>query len=570
MPAFPNLGIGGGNLKVSEVDLLIGWDIKLHVVTGLEVDFFRRIHRLQYQLFDESGDIAVADHFQVVDFFFTCTVASAFFHVQPDASAAVLDRVGHQTAADWSTGGGPVFQVEASIVFRTFNHAADHETVGQVGVSVGTDAIRGIKVSICTPVQRVGFPAVVEPDNIEVAQICGRADLQPAIRIRFRFGFHPVFLQFLLGGREFAFHVIRRILDLFEDSGKDFLPCIQQAGIRSGGILFDSCMQFWKTVIRHQREHVMLHVVIHVPVQVPMNRVHVYRAAVQAVIEYVFCEACMLGQTVDHHQPRAKQIGKADKENGKPALGDDRGGNHRNVDSDVNPCPEEHLVKLGFRDKGFLLRSHDTHAVLEHGFYIGDVDGDIEEGQHQCFQVRWTRHCNFRITSHNDCITVVTGMTPSPDGGFPHHHKGGDFIEGVVHPVGFEGGAVAGFMPAGVGGGSVNHGIAQIRNDSPPTAPESDRGCRKTEKQGKPDEGVTDRRAVTSFQQFAHHVAGDRTLVPFRFCETQFNGPGCIFPYQTVIELVRGTHHCSTFVFHQVGHRGVSCFLVKDVIYGKG
>src|SRR5690242_7324872 len=71
----------------------------------------------------------------------------------------------------------------------------------------------------------------------------------------------------------------------------------------------------------------------------------------------------------------------------------------------------------------------------------------------------WAWDGDFGVAADDDGVGMVTGVGPTPDGGFAHDHEGGDFIEGVVEKVGFEGGAVGGFVPAGVGGGGVDGAV---------------------------------------------------------------------------------------------------------------
>ena len=72
-------------------------------------------------------------------------------------------------------------------------------------------------------------------------------------------------------------------------------------------------MKLWQGVEGHQRKHVMLDVVVHVPVQKPVNWVHIYRAAVQPVVEDVLGKAGVLGISVDNHQPGSEEICKPDE-----------------------------------------------------------------------------------------------------------------------------------------------------------------------------------------------------------------------------------------------------------------
>ena len=93
-----------------------------------------------------------------------------------------------------------------------------------------------------------------------------------------------------------------------EDGGDDFAPGLAQAAVGRGHVGFDEFVQFGQGVIGHQRKHVVLDVVVHVPIQVAVDRVHVDRAAIEAVVEHVFGEPGMLGIAIDRHQPGTIEI----------------------------------------------------------------------------------------------------------------------------------------------------------------------------------------------------------------------------------------------------------------------
>jgi hypothetical protein len=63
-------------------------------------------------------------------------------------------------------------------------------------------------------------------------------------------------------------------------------------------------------------------------------------------------------------------------------------------------------------------------------------------------------------------------MAPAPGHRIAHDHEAGDLIDRVVHPARLEGGAVAAFVPARVGGRAVEHAIDEEERHAPPRAPE--------------------------------------------------------------------------------------------------
>ena len=149
-------------------------------------------------------------------------------------------------------------------------------------------------------------------------------------------------------------------------------------------------------------------------------------------------------------------------------------------------------------------------------------------------QIRRPRHGDLRVAPDDDRVAVVPRVAPSPTGRFPQDHEGGDFVEGVVHPVGLERGAVSGFVPAGVGGRGVEDAVDHEREDGPPGAPEHETADAGADNQREPKERVADGGAVSALEQLrisclgtgeAYHVASARP----------FNGPRRVFANQAIV-----------------------------------
>jgi hypothetical protein len=87
-------------------------------------------------------------------------------------------------------------------------------------------------------------------------------------------------------------------------------------------------------------------------------------------------------------------------------------------------------------------------------------------------QIRRAHDRYLGIAADDDGVGVVAGMAPAPGHRIAHDHEAGDLVDRVVHPRRLEGGAVAAFVPARVGGRTVEHAIDEEERHAPPAAPE--------------------------------------------------------------------------------------------------
>ena len=111
----------------------------------------------------------------------------------------------------------------------------------------------------------------------------------------------------------------------------------------------------------------------------------------------------------------------------------------------------------------------------------------------------------------------MPGVAPAPEDRFAHDHEGSYFIEGIVHPVGLERGAMAGFMPAGIGAAGVEHAVDSERNDGPPAAPKRIGRVTGAEKEGEPEEvsrSAGPSRRCSNLRIVSRGTGG---LIPIRF-----------------------------------------------------
>ncbi len=523
MLSLPDRGVGLGNIELAEADRLVFRDVELHVVARGEANGF--VDRLEDEFFDKSGDAAVGDHFQGVGFLLASLVAGCLGDVEPDAARPLLDRVGGEAAADGRAGGRAVGEMEAPVVLGALNGLADHDAVGEVGVAVGADTVGGVEPALRVADQREGLLAVVESQDVVGTEIGRRADFEPAVLVRIGFGAVPLVTDRFRGRRQLDFHMVGGVFDLLQNGGDDFFPAFEQAVVGLRHVVFDQGVQLRQVVVRNEREHVVLHMVVHIPIQKAMEDVRMEGPAVETMVEHVLREAGVLREPIHRHQPAAEEVGEADEQQRKEAAQINGEQDHGGVNEDVNTRAEMDLRKLAFGNEGLFILRHAPEGMPDDAPVILQIGLPVEETEDEGLQVRRTRHLDLRVAAHDDSVAVVARVAPAPDDGFAHHHEGGDLVEGVVHPVRPEGCAMPGFVPARVGSRGVEGREAQIRHHRPPATPERDRGRRKAEDEGEPDDRVADGRTVAALQHLAHLLARHRALVPFRFGQPELHRP---------------------------------------------
>src|SRR5262249_18822264 len=82
------------------------------------------------------------------------------------------------------------------------------------------------------------------------------------------------------------------------------------------------------------------------------------------------------------------------------------------------------------------------------------------------------RHSNFRVATDDDSVGMMAGVGPAPGRGFAGDHEGRDFVNHIVHPDCAKGGAVSAFVPARIGGRTVEKAVSDKKWRTPPRAPE--------------------------------------------------------------------------------------------------
>ncbi len=290
-----------------------------------------------------------------------------------------------------------------------------------------------------------------------------------------------------------------------------------------------------EVVVGNQREHVVFHVVVHLPVEEAIDGVHIDRPAVQPMIEHVFGHARMLRVAVDGHEPGAVEAGQADKHQRQDAARANRQADDARVDQHVDAGPKDHFAILRFRNERLLLRGEPAGAVQQDIAVEEEGGVDAARSQQHGEQMRRPGHGYLRVAPDDQGVAVVAGVAPTPAGRFPQHHERGDLVERVVHPIGLEGRAVAGLMPARVRGRGVEGAVDQEGGHGPPRAPEHETTHAGGDDQREPEERVADARAVSALEQFAHRLLRHGRSIPGRLGQTFFNGPRGVLAHQAVV-----------------------------------
>ena len=272
--------------------------------------------------------------------------------------------------------GGAVAHIEAAVVFWAFDEVALYQSGGEVGVAVRADAVGGIVLVLARAIDRVGGAAIVEAQHILAQQRVGRRDLDPTFGIG-NAGRNHGFCRLIRRranrwGRQFAFHKIAGVLHLAKHGGDDLTPRIEEAAVGRGHVLLHHLVKSRQVVIWYQRKHVVFDMVVHVPIQEAIDRVHVNRAAVHAVIEHILRETGVLGETIDRHQPCSEEVGQADVKQRQDAAVVNACGDHRDIDQQADAGFEINRGTRRLGDVGRFFGIKAARGVADQFFEIRD------------------------------------------------------------------------------------------------------------------------------------------------------------------------------------------------------
>src|SRR5258708_23595829 len=102
MLLFPNRCVRDRDVEPTEADALVGRDVQLEIVAWGKGDPFGGINRFEDKLFDEGGNIAIADDAEVVGFLRARADATWVSNVEMDSAMAFFAGISGEAAA----GGG--------------------------------------------------------------------------------------------------------------------------------------------------------------------------------------------------------------------------------------------------------------------------------------------------------------------------------------------------------------------------------------------------------------------------------------------------------------------------------
>ena len=149
----------------------------------------------------------------------------------------------------------------------------------------------------------------------------------------------------------------------------------------------------------------------------------------------------------------------------------------------------------------------------------------VEEGEPDLEEARRSRLHDLGVAADDDRVGMVSAVAPAPDGGPAQHHERGQLVERVGHPAGPERRAVAGLVPARVGGAAIEHAVDGERRHRPPAAPGGDAQRTEAEDEAQPDRGVADGRPVAPRHQLLHPPARNLRGVPPGTGKPALHGP---------------------------------------------
>ena len=344
-------------------------------------------------------------------------------NVDHNLAIALLDRIRDQTAADRGARRRAVDKVEASIVLRAFDLLVFHQAVGQMDIPVRAQSVRGVEFTFVVPVNGIGLLAVIKALDVRKSEIGGSTNTHPPLRIRYGGGLVGAFIEARLWLWKLTLYVIRRIFDLPENGGNDFAPGCEEAWIRRGAVILHGRVQVALAMVGHQWEHVMLYVIVHVPVKEPVDRIHVHRSTVETVIENVLRQPGVLGEAIHNKKPRTEEIRETNQEQRKEAACIDRNPDHREIDSHVYPRIPIYLRKLYLGNEGLFFGGHTAERVQNDSPEVLRIIPEVEERLDDGFHIGRPRDRYFRITTDNDGVAMVPGVTPPPYGGLAHDHE---------------------------------------------------------------------------------------------------------------------------------------------------
>ena len=321
MLLFPNFRERLFDLNFTKFNFFVSRNVQLQIIARLILHDRFRVRRFEHEFLDERGDIVIADDAKTIRF-----LRRNFRRRYVYKNFPIGDAHGESLQADanWFAFRRAVGDIEAAVVFRTFDQISLHQTGGEMRVAVRANAVGRIKISIGGAIDGIGFFVVIETDDIFHAQVLGTTNFNPAVHKCATIAGDYLLIWrrfFAIRGRwNYTLHMISGVFHLTQNGRNNFAPRLNQTHIRLGHVSLDHFVQLRQRVIRHERKHVMLDMIIHVPIKKTIDWIHVNRPAIQAMVEDIFREPGVLRVTVNRHQPATPKIRQADEHQWQKAV----------------------------------------------------------------------------------------------------------------------------------------------------------------------------------------------------------------------------------------------------------
>ena len=237
----PDRGIRLRDIEVAVGDFAVGGNGELQVIAGLVGQ--RTIHRFHHNLADECRNIGGADDAERAAFLLPRSGPTGIHDIEVNPIIADLDGIRREASADRSAGRRTIREVEASVVFRAFDDAAFHETLGEVVIAVSANTVGRKEPTLRIANEGEGFSTVVKAKDVLLTEIGLGANFHPAVRIRFGITRNKAFDRTFLGSRKDTLHMIGRVFLLAYDRRQNLSPCRKNRRIRRRAIVFDEGME---------------------------------------------------------------------------------------------------------------------------------------------------------------------------------------------------------------------------------------------------------------------------------------------------------------------------------------
>ena len=214
----------------------------------------------------------------------------------------------------------------------------------------------------------------------------------------------------------------------------------------------------------------MLGMVLHIHVQEGENGVYVDGARVLAVVVRVFSQAGVLGQAKELLQPAPVETGQEYEHHRQEAAYSQRPDGKSADYGEMNAAGPVHFGQFPLRYKVQHVGVRTAEGVANEAPHFGGPAAQVEEVQEDLEQVGGPLHLDFGVAADEIGVGMVAGVAPAPHIGLANGHEGGDIVNNLVQPMRSERGAVAGFVPAGVGGG-IYGSVDEKGGEGPPRSP---------------------------------------------------------------------------------------------------